>query len=85
MLVVLYCTVVFIAFRLVIYINRNLLAPSKAAYSHNKSYSSHNRLVRAMLHFSRVMRQGRQLRVSFSANDFATITAYSLAPGLHRA
>ena len=34
-----YCTVVLIAFRLVIYINRNLLAPSKAAYSHNKSYS----------------------------------------------
>ena len=51
MLVVLYCTVVFIACRLVIYINRNLLAPSKAAYSHNKSYSNHNRLVRAMLHF----------------------------------
>ena len=69
MLVVLYCTVVLIAFRLVIYINRNLLAPSKAAYSHNKSYSSHNRLVRAMLHFSRVMRQDRQLRASFSAND----------------
>ena len=47
----LYCTVVLIACRLVIYINRNLLAPSKAAYSHNKSYSSHNRLVRAMLNF----------------------------------
>ena len=72
MLVVLYCTVVLIACRLVIYINRNLLAPSKAAYSHNKSYSSHNRLVRhaPFLESLEVMRQGRQLRVSFGRNSF---------------